>query len=110
MTTTPPAGEFLPPLLTMREVERVVSLHRASVYRMIQAGRFPPPVHPVPGVSRWRRREVEAFLDGLSAAEGSARPGQKRRHAPTECPTEWLSPHLRPKRTRVGAKATVSAD
>lgn len=43
-------------------------IDRATLYRGIKAGRFSPPVHPSPGMSRWVGRDLRAdkqrILDG----------------------------------------------
>jgi predicted DNA-binding transcriptional regulator AlpA len=39
----------------------------ATFYRGIHAGRFPPPEHPSPGISRWRRAKlIEALETGTA--------------------------------------------
>jgi len=56
----------LPDLLNIRQTCWLFgSIHPASLYRGIRAGRFPRPVKVGPGTSRWLRHEVEACLAGL---------------------------------------------
>lgn len=48
-------------LLKMKDVERETSLHRATIYRRIAAGTFPPP-HPIGGRRvAWSERELEEW-------------------------------------------------
>ena len=53
-------------LLTFREVCRIVGLSRATVYKRIQNGTFPPPIHIAPRVPRWRSDAFQAWIDGLT--------------------------------------------
>jgi predicted DNA-binding transcriptional regulator AlpA len=43
-------------------------IHRSSLWRGINAGRFPKPLKIGQGTNRWRRDELVAFLDHLMAA------------------------------------------
>jgi predicted DNA-binding transcriptional regulator AlpA len=43
-------------------------LNPATLYRGIKAGRYPPPVHPSPRLSRWLRTECIAARQRLIAA------------------------------------------
>ena len=56
-----------PALLTLKEVARDLRVTPRTVQRMVAAGEFPPPVHISPGRSRWRRSDVDAWLDGRGA-------------------------------------------
>ena len=38
-------------------------ISKATLYRHIKAGRFPPPEHPTPGISRWRYSRIREALD-----------------------------------------------
>ena len=42
-------------------------INQSTVYRGIKDGRFPPPIKPAPGISRWLRSECEAARDRLAA-------------------------------------------
>jgi prophage regulatory protein len=52
-------------ILHLREVQRLNSLSRASIYRGIAAGTFPKPIRLTPGGHRvgWREADVEAWLN-----------------------------------------------
>jgi predicted DNA-binding transcriptional regulator AlpA len=43
-------------------------IHPASLYRGIRVGRYPRPIHPSPGISRWLRAECEAALKAMAEA------------------------------------------
>lgn len=55
-------------LLTIREVGRITTLSRATVYRYVAAGRFPKPVQLGPSRVAWRTSEILAW---------------------NECPLDW---------------------
>jgi prophage regulatory protein len=40
---------------------------RAHVYRMIHAGKFPPPLKLGDGASAWLEEEIDRWLDGRAA-------------------------------------------
>jgi len=42
-------------------------LDPSTVYRGIKDGRYPPPVKPSPGISRWLRSECQAAMTRLIA-------------------------------------------
>jgi hypothetical protein len=39
----------------------------STFYRAIAAGRYHKPIHPVPGISRWRKRQLIRERDGQGA-------------------------------------------
>jgi len=51
-------------VLSIREVQRLNSLSRASIYRGIAAGTHPPPIQLTPGGHRvgWREEHIRAWL------------------------------------------------
>ena len=54
--------------LSWRELTGRIPLHRATIYRLIRAGTFPPPVLISPGRSAFRESEIERY-------EANCRPG-----------------------------------
>lgn len=52
-------------LLRTAEVTARVGCSRTTLWRWIQAGRFPKPTHPGPGMAAWPEDEVDAFFDRL---------------------------------------------
>ena len=49
-------------LLTRGDVERLVSMSRASVYRRVRDGTFPAPLRIGVRAVRWRESEVERWI------------------------------------------------
>ena len=49
-------------LLRRREVEQMVSLSRASIYRLADSGDFPHPIRVGPRAVRWRLRDIEQWM------------------------------------------------
>ena len=49
-------------LLRFREVEHLVRLSRSTIYRRMQAGKFPQAVRIGPKAVRWRTEDIEAWL------------------------------------------------
>jgi predicted DNA-binding transcriptional regulator AlpA len=49
-------------LLTIKDLVELTRLSRPSVYRAIQRGRLPRPIHLTPRTSRWVRDEVDFYL------------------------------------------------
>lgn len=52
-------------LLKMSDVVRETSLHRATIYRRIAAGEFPPPRPIGGGRVAWAEREIEAWKERM---------------------------------------------
>lgn len=67
-------------LLTADEVCRLIGgterpISKPTFYRAIKAGRYPPPVHPSPGIARWVKSAVLAAravaIGGASNSEAA---------------------------------------
>ncbi|GAB4119295.1 MAG: hypothetical protein Fur0026_09310 [Sideroxydans sp.] len=52
-------------LLPRKTVEKMSGLSRATIYRLIKAGRFPHPLHIGTGSVRWRQSDVIAWQQSL---------------------------------------------
>jgi prophage regulatory protein len=52
-------------VINLREVQRLNSLSRASIYRGIAAGTFPRPIRLTPAGRRvgWREADIQAWLN-----------------------------------------------
>jgi excisionase family DNA binding protein len=61
-----------PLLLSDREAAALLGIGRATFWRYVGAGRLPRPVK-LGNVTRWRRAELEAAIDALSADAAEAR-------------------------------------
>lgn len=46
----------------------ILGFSRTSLYRLIDAGNFPAPIRPLPGIVAWRESDVMAWLDSHTAA------------------------------------------
>ena len=55
-------------LLRCPEVEEITGLSRASIYRLMQCGRFPPRVKASATAVRWRQSEVYAWIESRPEA------------------------------------------
>ena len=53
-------------LLRRKEVERIAGISRASIYRLIKAGKFPRPVSIGTGSVRWKQSDVIAWQQSLT--------------------------------------------
>jgi prophage regulatory protein len=47
------------PLLSTKDVKQLTSLSKASIYRGIQAGTFPPPHKITPRKNAWQTSDIE---------------------------------------------------
>lgn len=65
--TAQPLTDFL---LRRTEVERIAGISRASIYRLIKAGKFPVPVNLGTGAVRWRQSDVVAWQQSLTTTAG----------------------------------------
>lgn len=54
-------------LIPRKTVEKLSGLSRATIYRLIKAGKFPRPLSIGPGSVRWRQSDVVAWQQSLSA-------------------------------------------
>ena len=55
--------ESMPAFLTRPQVEALVGLSCSSLYRLMAAAEFPRPVRIARRAVRWRRSDLEAYLD-----------------------------------------------
>ena len=53
--------------LTQKAVSQITAIPRASLYDKIGRGEFPRPIKVGARMSRWSRREVEAWCDAMEA-------------------------------------------
>lgn len=51
--------------LTVRQVARRLDISPRTVWRWVAVGRFPAPLRIGPKFVRWRRDDLERYLDGL---------------------------------------------
>ena len=86
MTQQIPATSIAGALLRIDAVCSVVSLSRATIYRLMAAGTFPQPVRITPRCMRWRAEDIAAW----SAAQVN------RAACPGSRPTPASSAHAAP--------------
>ena len=53
-------------LLRRKDVERIAGISRASIYRLIKAGKFPKSFSLGTGAVRWKQSEVVAWQSSLT--------------------------------------------
>lgn len=53
-------------LIPRKTVEKLSGLSRATIYRLIKAGKFPRPLSIGTGAVRWRQSDVIAWQQSLS--------------------------------------------
>jgi len=53
-------------LLRRKQVEKIAGLSRASIYRLIKAGKFPAPVSLGTGSVRWKQSDIIGWLSNLT--------------------------------------------
>lgn len=49
-------------LLKIGEVARLTSMHRATIYRLVAAGEFPPQIRVSKQRVAWRAADIEAWI------------------------------------------------
>ena len=65
--TSPETVDFL---LPRRQVERQAGISRASIYRLIKAGKFPAPYSLNTGAVRWKQSDITAWQQSLVSTAG----------------------------------------
>ena len=60
-------------LLRRKEVGQMVSLSRASIYRLMDSGDFPHPIRVGPRAVRWRLRDIEEWMSERPLAVGGVK-------------------------------------
>lgn len=68
-----PTPVVVPAFLRMADVIRITALSRATLYRRIAEGKFPPPVHLGGRACGWTPTALQVWIDD---PEGYARPLQ----------------------------------
>ena len=64
-------------LLRRKEVEQMVSLSRASIYRLANTGDFPHPIRVGPRAVRWSLRDIEQWISERPFTTGKVRGSQQ---------------------------------
>jgi predicted DNA-binding transcriptional regulator AlpA len=58
-----------PLLLSAQQAAELVGISTSSLWRVLSAGKFPQPVHPLPSLTKWRRSDVEAYVAALPQSD-----------------------------------------
>ena len=53
-------------LLRVKDVERELGISRTTIWRLVKAGTFPPPLRITPKAIAWRRLDIEAWQEQLA--------------------------------------------
>ena len=52
-------------LLRVKDVERELGISRTTIWRLVKAGAFPPPLRITSKAIAWRRSDIEAWQEQL---------------------------------------------
>lgn len=70
----PPSGR----LLTIKEVMARMRMGRSTIYRMINAGKFPPPIKNPAGVNLWPESVIEEQVRLMIERDGVKKPTKRK--------------------------------
>jgi excisionase family DNA binding protein len=62
-------------LLSVREVCRILSISRSTLYQLVHKGQLVPPLK-VGGRSKWRRADLDRIIYGKRGLRKPKRPGE----------------------------------
>ena len=79
-------------LLKCREVVEIVSLSRASIYRLMKAGDFPRPIRLGPGSVRWKLSDIVAWVQSRPVGGSLLGPAKRNRLGTGEEKKKPLTP------------------
>lgn len=54
-------------LIRLKAVLEILKISKSTLYSLIKAGRFPPPIHISPRTSAWRRADIIAIIEKEAA-------------------------------------------
>ena len=54
--------EFDSPYQTRQQLEKLLKVSPATIYRWIKEGRFPKPIHLGPNMVRWKASDIESWV------------------------------------------------
>ncbi|UWU79094.1 AlpA family phage regulatory protein [Bradyrhizobium huanghuaihaiense] len=69
-------------IITEKEVLEIIRLSRTTLYRLVKAGKFPPPHYATENKKTWRDSEVYAWWETADARNPNRRRGGGRRPNP----------------------------
>ena len=50
-------------LLRREDIEKMLGLGRTAIYNLVRRGELPPPLKVGPRASRWRKADVDEFIE-----------------------------------------------
>ena len=53
-------------LLRVKDIERELRISRTTIWRLVKAGTFPPPLRITSKAIAWRRSDIEAWQEQLA--------------------------------------------
>lgn len=53
-------------MLTVHHVSKILSLGVSTIWRKVKEGSFPAPIK-IGGATRWHRKQIDAYIDELTA-------------------------------------------
>ena len=62
-------------LLRRQEVEELTGLSRASIYRLMESGKFPRPVRVSATAVRWKLSDITTWIESRPVVGGQLHPG-----------------------------------
>ena len=60
-------------LLTRQQVEKILGVRRSTIYKWMRDGTLPEPLKISSGCVRWRRAELEDWINSRPKAAGEVR-------------------------------------
>ena len=57
-------------LLTRKEVQERLRISRTTLYRLVEAGKFPSPIRVGDRLCRWRESDIDAYVEHRIQADG----------------------------------------
>ena len=64
-------------LLRRQEVEKIVGLSCATIYRLMRKGQFPLPIKLGGQTVRWKKSELDAYIDNCPKSSGQGHPPRR---------------------------------
>jgi excisionase family DNA binding protein len=75
----PPEDTTIEPLMSAVDLAEYLAVTVPGVYLAIKNGRLPPPMYPLSRSPRWRRSEVDAFLEKTRTSPTQARADRRQK-------------------------------
>ncbi len=63
-----PPAEDTSDLFTLEEVAKKLRVHKRTLRRLIEEGKFPRPLHPTPGAAMWTAEDLATYRAWVALA------------------------------------------